>query len=127
MTDLFSVCIRFNGGNHQMFKVRYINVTLKGLSRINWMKSTKDSTPETQGEDQLKIFSTVWFWQKNVIRKGMHLPTTTIVLPLKLDKFKLAKQQFSSIHLEVLLFLSKQHVSCRISYICFDIEFLHIR
>jgi len=31
MTDLFSVSIRFNGGNHQMFKVRYINVTLKGL------------------------------------------------------------------------------------------------
>jgi len=31
MTDLFSVGIRFNGGNSQMFKVRYINVTLKGL------------------------------------------------------------------------------------------------
>ena len=31
MTDLFSVCIRFNGENPQMFKVRYINVTLKGL------------------------------------------------------------------------------------------------
>jgi hypothetical protein len=31
MTDLFSVSIRFNGGNPQMFKVRYINVTLKGL------------------------------------------------------------------------------------------------
>ena len=30
MTDLFSVCI-FNGGNPQMFKVRYSNVTLKGL------------------------------------------------------------------------------------------------
>jgi len=31
MTDLFNVCIRFNGGNPQMFKVRNINVTLKGL------------------------------------------------------------------------------------------------
>ena len=31
MTDLFGVCIRFNFGNPQMFKVRYINVTLKGL------------------------------------------------------------------------------------------------
>ncbi|AES65211.1 40S ribosomal S10-like protein, putative [Medicago truncatula] len=31
MTDLFSVCVRFNGGNPRMFKVRYINVTVKGL------------------------------------------------------------------------------------------------
>ena len=31
MSDLFSVSIHFNGGNPQMFKVRYINVTLKGL------------------------------------------------------------------------------------------------
>jgi len=31
----------------------------------------------------------------------MHLPTTTIVLPLKLDKVKPVKQQLSSIHLEV--------------------------
>ena len=31
MTDLFSVSIRFNGGNPHMFKVWYINVTLKGL------------------------------------------------------------------------------------------------
>ena len=31
MTDIFCVSIRFNGGNSQMFKVRYINVTLKGL------------------------------------------------------------------------------------------------
>jgi len=31
MTDLFSVSIRFNGENPHMFKVRYINVTLKGL------------------------------------------------------------------------------------------------
>ena len=29
--NLFSVCIRFNGGNPRMFKVRYINVTLKDL------------------------------------------------------------------------------------------------
>ena len=31
MVDYFKVCIRFNGGNPQMFKVRYINITLKGL------------------------------------------------------------------------------------------------
>jgi len=31
MTDSFSVSIRFNDGNSQMFKVWYINVTLKGL------------------------------------------------------------------------------------------------
>ena len=31
MTDQFSVRVRFNGGNPQLFKVRYINVTLKGL------------------------------------------------------------------------------------------------
>lgn len=31
MADLFNVCIRFNGENPQMFKVLYINVTLKGL------------------------------------------------------------------------------------------------
>jgi len=48
MTDLFSVSIHFNGGNPQMLKVRYINVTLKDL-KINRMKSTRDSTPETQG------------------------------------------------------------------------------
>jgi len=32
----------------------------------------------------------------------MHLPTTTIVLPLKLDKVKPVKQQLSIIHPEVL-------------------------
>ncbi|XP_004510206.1 uncharacterized protein [Cicer arietinum] len=35
------------------------------------------------------------------------LPTTTIVLPLKPDKVKPVKQQLSSIHPEVLLFLTK--------------------
>ncbi|KAJ1427869.1 Histidine kinase/HSP90-like ATPase superfamily [Sesbania bispinosa] len=35
------------------------------------------------------------------------LPTTTIVLPLKPDKVKPVKQQLSSIHPEVLLFLAK--------------------
>jgi hypothetical protein len=38
---------------------------------------------------------------------GNTLPTTTIVLPLKPDKVKPVKQQLSSIHPEVLLFLSK--------------------
>ena len=31
MPDLFNICIRFNGGNPQLFKVRYTDVTLKGL------------------------------------------------------------------------------------------------
>jgi len=31
MIDQFGVSIHFNGGNPQMFKVRYINLTLKGL------------------------------------------------------------------------------------------------
>jgi len=31
MADLFTVCICFDGENSQLFKVRYINVTLKGL------------------------------------------------------------------------------------------------
>ncbi|RDX63860.1 hypothetical protein CR513_57660, partial [Mucuna pruriens] len=42
------------------------------------------------------------------------LPTTTIILPLKPDKVKPVKQQLSSIHPEVLLFLSKiRHLSVR--------------
>jgi len=32
------------------------------------------------------------------LHSRMHFPTTTIVLPLKWGKFKLAKQQLSSIH-----------------------------
>ena len=40
------------------------------------------------------------------------LPTTTVVLPLKPDKVNSVKQQLSSIHPEVLLFLSKiRHIS----------------
>jgi len=31
MTDQFGVSVRFNGGNPQMLKVQYINVTLKGI------------------------------------------------------------------------------------------------
>jgi len=31
MTNQFNVCVRFNGGNLQMFKVWYISITLKGL------------------------------------------------------------------------------------------------
>ncbi|TKY68749.1 Sacsin protein [Spatholobus suberectus] len=42
------------------------------------------------------------------------LPTTTVVLPLKPDKVKPVKQQLSSIHPEVLLFLSKiRHLSVK--------------
>ncbi|KAG7559044.1 Histidine kinase/HSP90-like ATPase superfamily [Arabidopsis thaliana x Arabidopsis arenosa] len=38
---------------------------------------------------------------------GSALPTTTIILPLKSDKVKPVKEQFSNVHPEVLLFLSK--------------------
>ncbi|THG21169.1 hypothetical protein TEA_011503 [Camellia sinensis var. sinensis] len=38
---------------------------------------------------------------------GSSLPTTTIVLPLKPDKVQPVKQQLSTIHPEILLFLSK--------------------
>jgi len=31
MTDQFDVSVGFKGGNPQMFMVRYINITLKGL------------------------------------------------------------------------------------------------
>jgi len=31
MADSVNVCIRFNSGNPQIYKVGYINVTLKGL------------------------------------------------------------------------------------------------
>ncbi|XP_058745309.1 uncharacterized protein LOC131618058 [Vicia villosa] len=42
------------------------------------------------------------------------LPTTTMILPLKPDKVNPVRQQLSSIHPEVLLFLSKiRHVSVR--------------
>ncbi|KAH7865224.1 hypothetical protein Vadar_003836 [Vaccinium darrowii] len=44
---------------------------------------------------------------KQVYGSDTSLPTTTIVLPLKPDKVKPVKQQLSSIHPEVLLFLSK--------------------
>jgi len=39
--------------------------------------------------------------------RKLDLPTTTIVLHLKLDKVKPVKQQLSSILPEILLFLSK--------------------
>jgi hypothetical protein len=44
---------------------------------------------------------------KQIYGAGNTLPTTTIVLPLKPDKVQPVKQQLSSIHPEVLLFLSK--------------------
>jgi len=55
---------------------------------------------------------------------------------MKLDKVKPVKQQLSSIQPEVVFLGSvvkiqkikrTQHVLCRISYITYDIEFLHIR
>ena len=48
MSDLFSVSILFDGENPQMFKVRYINVTLKGLKdQLN--EINQGLNPETQG------------------------------------------------------------------------------
>ncbi|OVA09627.1 hypothetical protein BVC80_9101g156 [Macleaya cordata] len=44
---------------------------------------------------------------KKIYGSANSLPTTTIVLPLKPDKVQPVKQQLSSIHPEVLLFLSK--------------------
>ncbi|KAM7477389.1 hypothetical protein LguiA_025602 [Lonicera macranthoides] len=44
---------------------------------------------------------------KQIYGSGKALPTTTIILPLKFDKVKPVKHQLSSIHPEVLLFLSK--------------------
>ncbi|KAM7480785.1 hypothetical protein LguiB_005368 [Lonicera macranthoides] len=44
---------------------------------------------------------------KQIYGSGKALPITTIVLPLKSDKVKPVKHQLSSIHPEVLLFLSK--------------------
>jgi len=44
---------------------------------------------------------------KQIYGSNSTLPTTTIVLPLKPNKVKPVKQQLSSIHPEVLLFLSK--------------------
>ncbi|GAV87289.1 LOW QUALITY PROTEIN: hypothetical protein CFOL_v3_30715, partial [Cephalotus follicularis] len=44
---------------------------------------------------------------RKIYGSGSTLPTTTIVLPLKPDKVNPVKQQLSSIHPEVLLFLSK--------------------
>jgi len=55
---------------------------------------------------------------------------------MKLDKVKPVEQQLSSIHPKVVCLGSvvkiqkikrTQHVLCRINYISYDIEFLHIR
>jgi len=51
---------------------------------------------------------------KQIYGAGKDLPTTTIVLPLKPDKVNPVKQQLSSVHPEVLLFLTKiRHLSVR--------------
>ncbi|CAN0842933.1 Protein NO VEIN [Linum grandiflorum] len=52
--------------------------------------------------------------QKIYWSSGSPLPTTTLVLPLKPDKVKPVKEQLSSVHPEILLFLSKiKHLSVR--------------
>ncbi|AES66337.1 40S ribosomal S10-like protein, putative [Medicago truncatula] len=135
MTNLFSVSLRFNGENSQMFKVRYINVTLNGLNdqlgeinqgfnpgdtkRVKYIwyeRPTLDdriidfSRLELKNDDDLRSMFSI-FWQHNMLpwidMFGMHLPTTTIDLPLKLDKVKPVEQQISSIHPKVILFLLK--------------------
>jgi len=45
MVGWIDVHAEFNGEEPQRLKVRCLNVTL----RINWMNSTKQSTPETRG------------------------------------------------------------------------------
>ena len=51
---------------------------------------------------------------KQIYGAGKDLPTTTIVLPLKPDKINPVKLQLSSVHPEVLLFLTKiRHLSVR--------------
>jgi len=48
MTDLFSTQVRFNDGNPQLFRVRYINVRLKGLKdQLN--EINQGLNPEIQG------------------------------------------------------------------------------
>jgi len=54
MTDLFSVCI-FNGGNPQMFKVRYINVTLKGL------KDHLDEIDQGLNLGDIRMVKCIWY------------------------------------------------------------------
>ncbi|XP_038709038.1 uncharacterized protein LOC120003946 [Tripterygium wilfordii] len=44
---------------------------------------------------------------KKVYGSGAAFPTTTLILPLKSDKVKPVKEQLSTVHPEVLLFLSK--------------------
>jgi len=91
MTDLFSVSIRFNGRNPQMFKVWYINVTLKGfkdqLDAINqglnpgdirrvkyiwYERSTLDdgritfSRLELKNDDDVRSMFSI-FWQHNMV------------------------------------------------------------
>ncbi|KEH26248.1 40S ribosomal S10-like protein, putative [Medicago truncatula] len=69
MTDLFSVCIRFNGGNPQMFKVRYINGTLKYLTRrvkyICYERPTFSRLELKNDDDVMNMFSI--FWQQIMV------------------------------------------------------------
>jgi len=55
MTDLFSVCIRFKCGNPQMFKVWYINVTLKGL------KDPLDEIDQGLNPGDLRRVKYIWY------------------------------------------------------------------
>ncbi|CAN1242217.1 Protein NO VEIN [Linum perenne] len=82
--------IRFNENPCQHCKLGYIVP--------EWVDDDKPSLSDIQ-----KVYGS-----------GSPLPTTTLVLPLKPDKVKPVKEQLSSIHPEILLFLSKiKHLSVR--------------
>jgi len=76
MTDLFSVSIRFNDVKPQMFKVRYINVTLKGLkdqlNEINlvWTSNVgrrENNVQSARIKERRREEHVSIFWQHNMI------------------------------------------------------------
>jgi len=97
MTDLLSVSIRFNDENPQMFKVRYINVTLKGL------KDQLDEINQGLNPKDTRRVEYIWY-ERPTLDDGR---ITFSRLELKNDDD--VKRT--------------QHVFCKISYIGFHIEF----
>ena len=55
MTDRFDISVRFNGGNPQMFKVWYINVTLKGL------KDQLDEIKQGLNPSDTRRVKSIWY------------------------------------------------------------------
>jgi len=72
MTDLFSVSIRFNGGNPQMFKVRYINVTFNGL------KDQPDEINQRLNPRDTRRVDIHLIWMSNVGRRENNVQSTRI-------------------------------------------------